>query len=83
MFGIEIRAARKAACWTQGTLAEKAGVSLQLISDIERGRCNPSLDTLHSITEALGLRLVLAQKKEDHNNGIEKGRPATNLPRAM
>jgi transcriptional regulator with XRE-family HTH domain len=40
-------------------LAKKSGVSSGLISQIERGIANPSLNTINSLTTALGLQLGL------------------------
>ena len=40
-------------------LAKKSGISSGLISQIERGIANPSLNTINSLTTALGLQLGL------------------------
>jgi len=45
---------------TQRELAEAAGVSRSLIAEIEAGRCNPSLDAVARIGDALGLELDLS-----------------------
>lgn len=52
--GREIRRARKEEGLSQGQLAQKAGISQQLISRIEKGRENISLIMLKKISEALG-----------------------------
>jgi DNA-binding XRE family transcriptional regulator len=44
---------------TQETLAEKADVSPKMISTIERGEINPSLNLMDSIAQ--GLKIPLAQ----------------------
>lgn len=44
---------------SQADLAEMAGISLATIKDIERGKGNPSLNTLSKITEILGLEIQL------------------------
>lgn len=49
---------RKAAGLTQEQLAERSGFSQQYISDLERGRCNPTVVTLYELAEALGVSHV-------------------------
>ena len=46
---------RKAADLTQEQLAERAGMSQQYISDLERGLCNPTIVTLYELATALGV----------------------------
>jgi transcriptional regulator with XRE-family HTH domain len=52
-------------------LAERAGLSQQMISYVERGMRNPTLDALLRIAEALGIGLdtVLAGAYEAANGG--------------
>lgn len=45
---------RKAAGLTQEQLAERSGLSQQYISDLERGKRNPTVVTLYELAEALG-----------------------------
>ncbi|MBV8687065.1 MAG: helix-turn-helix transcriptional regulator [Alphaproteobacteria bacterium] len=49
---------RKAADLTQEQLAERAGISQQYISDLERGKRNPTVVTLYELATALGVRPV-------------------------
>ena len=42
---------------SQLDLAEMAGVSLATIKDIERGKGNPSLNTIRKILEVLGMEM--------------------------
>jgi transcriptional regulator with XRE-family HTH domain len=49
---------RREAGLTQEQLAERAGFSQQYISDLERGRCNPTVVTLYELAEALGVSHV-------------------------
>lgn len=51
--GTVIRDKRKAKGYTQEKLAECIGVDSSLIGKIERGKTNPSIDTLAHITEFL------------------------------
>lgn len=55
-FGDRLRRLRRAAGLTQGELAERAGVSLRAISDLERGqRSHPWRDTVRLLADALDL----------------------------
>lgn len=40
---------------TQEQLAERSGFSQQYISDLERGKRNPTIVTLYEIAQALGV----------------------------
>jgi transcriptional regulator with XRE-family HTH domain len=55
MLGEALRAARKAAGFSQEKLAEKADLSTVFISQIERAVESPSLDNLVKIARALGV----------------------------
>lgn len=48
---------------SQQDLAEISEVSLATIKDIERGKGNPSLNTLEKITDVLGMKIVLQIKQ--------------------
>jgi predicted ATPase/transcriptional regulator with XRE-family HTH domain len=55
-FGEHLRRLRSAASLSQGELAERAGVSVRGISDLERGaRQAPRLETVRLLADALGL----------------------------
>ena len=43
--------------WTQTELADRAGVALNTIVRLEKGRAFPSLVTLRAVAEALGARI--------------------------
>lgn len=58
--GREIQKVRKEQGLSQEEMAEKAGVSQQLISRIEKGRENISLITLKKISKALGRRAEIS-----------------------
>ncbi len=47
---------------TQKDVAEMAGITFKSISEIELGIRNPSLNTLNSILEVLGLELTVQIK---------------------
>ena len=54
LVGRNVRAARDARGMTQEQLAVLAGFTQQYISDLERGRCNPTVVTLYELAEVLG-----------------------------
>lgn len=56
--GRELRTARTAAGRTLGDVAERAGISTQYLSEIERGLKEPSSEVLGAVHGALGLTLV-------------------------
>jgi len=55
--GARLRQLRQARRLTQEALAERAGLSYKFIGEVERGRGNPTLTTLVSISDALGVSL--------------------------
>jgi len=56
-FGSALKEWRLRRQLTQEQLAERAGLSYKFIGEVERGQGNPSLDTLISLAEALGVSL--------------------------
>jgi ribosome-binding protein aMBF1 (putative translation factor) len=54
-----IRVAREAKGWTQSDLAERAGMTQESVSAIERERRAPSLRTASRLVAALGLLVWL------------------------
>jgi len=56
--GHELRQERHRQDRTLADVAEESGVSTQYLSEIERGRKEPSSEILGAVTGALGLRLV-------------------------
>ncbi len=56
--GQELREERQQAGRTLSDVAERAGVSTQYLSEVERGRKEPSSEVLGAVAGALGLRLV-------------------------
>jgi transcriptional regulator with XRE-family HTH domain len=49
---------RQAAGLTQEQLGERSGLSQQYLSDLERGKLNPTVVTLYELAEALGVSHV-------------------------
>lgn len=58
LVGEQLRAERRRQRRTLVDVAEKAGISMQHLSDVERGRKDPSSEVLAAITGALGLPLL-------------------------
>ncbi len=56
-FGEKLRAVRERRGLTMREVAEKAGLSESLISQIERNRVSPAIDTLLSLVEVLDIDL--------------------------
>lgn len=54
LIGAELRAARQGQRRTLAQVAAQAGVSMQHLSDVERGRKDPSSELLAAIAGALG-----------------------------
>lgn len=54
LVGRNVRLARAKTGMTQERLAEVSGFSQQYISDLERGRRNPTIVSLYEIAQALG-----------------------------
>jgi putative transcriptional regulator len=52
-----LRVARAERGWTQGELADRAGVSRQTINVIESGRYDPSLPLAFKLAELFGTRI--------------------------
>ena len=58
LLGEELRSERLAQQRTLGDVAGAAGISTQYLSEVERGRKDPSSEVLAAITGALGLPLL-------------------------
>lgn len=56
--GHELRQERHSQDRTQGDVAERAGISTQYLSEVERGRKEPSSEILEAVTDALRLPLA-------------------------
>lgn len=56
LVGENVRRFRIERQMTQEQFAERSGLSQQYISDLERGRRNPTIVTLFEISQALGVQ---------------------------
>lgn len=63
IIGESIRKRRELLGLLQPQLASLSGVSVRTIQLVERGKGNPSLETLIKITDPLGIRISLALKE--------------------
>ena len=61
-FGARIKKRRKQLRVSQADLAELSGVSLRTVNAVEKGRANPSVETLSRILEPIGLVLALKER---------------------
>ncbi len=79
-FGESLRRFRKEAGMNLALLAAKAGCSESMLSKIENGKGNPSLDLLHRIAQALGVSIghLFAPSAEDSPVMREGLRPLIN-----
>ena len=75
-FGGKIRTVRERRKITMRSLAGKIGVSESLISQIERDRISPSLDTLMSIVNALEIDLEYLFKDFKHTKTVSQVKEA-------
>ena len=57
LFGERLREARKQHGLSQPKLFHATGIAVTYISQIERGRANPSLDVMLALADAVGLPL--------------------------
>ena len=56
-FGEKLRAVRERKGYTLKVVAQKAGVSESLVSQIERNRVSPAIDTLLTLADVLDINL--------------------------
>ena len=62
IIGKQIRDQRLLLKITQNDLSEISGISLRTIKAIEKGKGNPTVETLNRVLEPLGLTLITAQR---------------------
>ena len=67
-----VRERRQQAGLSQDALAEKSGLSMAYISEIERKATNPSLTTLAKLAEGLGLSVAELLDQEDYLDSGER-----------
>jgi transcriptional regulator with XRE-family HTH domain len=70
LVGRNVRRARDACQMTQEQLADRSGFSQQYISDLERGRRNPTIVSLFEIAQALGTTPVALIAPDGHETPL-------------
>lgn len=86
IFGMGVHRRRKALGWTQAQLADRADLSEDAISQIERGKMVASFDTIGALADALdvhvaelfgGLPLVPGKRHQPLTKLVDRLRDAT------
>lgn len=73
-FGTKLRAKRQRQKMTLKQLSEKTGLSISLLSEIERGLAQPSMSSLKRIVQAMDLSMFnFIEEQTDQNGNL--GRP--------
>jgi transcriptional regulator with XRE-family HTH domain len=78
-----LRTIRQQLGTTQVELAYQSGISLPSIQNMEAGRGNPSIETLHAVAESLGLKLKFSAKSANWDNLAFLGAPLITLSPAI
>jgi transcriptional regulator with XRE-family HTH domain len=81
-FAGRLRELRAGKDWTQGELAEKAGMAQAGIANLEQGRTGPSWETVIRLCAALGVKSDEFQKPPADAELPGRGRPARAEPTA-
>ena len=68
-FGEKLRSVRERKGYTLKVVATKAGVSESLVSQIERNRVSPAIDTLLALADVLDINLEFLF--EEYNVGLQ------------
>lgn len=71
--GEEIRQERHRSERTLSDVAQRAGISVQYLSEVERGLKEPSSEILEAVTGALGLRLAELATRVARTLGTVRG----------
>lgn len=78
--GASVRAIRRRLGLSVQALAERAGVSLGLVSQLERGMGNPSLLSLHRVAGALGVPVTALLEEPSPELGVVPADRRHSLP---
>lgn len=79
--GQALRSAREERGLTQDALADAADVSKKYISNIERGKCNPSYDILYRLVSALHISADFLFEDFENASSTEEEKLLTNYRR--
>lgn len=72
--GITLKKLRRDANLTQKTLADKCNMSRGYLADLEADRYNPSIDTLKTIADALGVSVNIFFNNETSSKSIKQNK---------
>lgn len=72
VFGDHLKALRKGQGLTQEKLAEKCGLSVQYLGDVERGKANPTLAIVEKIGLALDIPIGELFNIEDFQSSVDE-----------
>ena len=79
----QIRAARALLGWSQQELADKAIVSLNALTRLERAQVDPRVSTVTALQRALSKAGVeFIAEEPNRGEGVRLVKPSTNAPRA-
>ncbi len=70
-----LRELREAAGLTQGELAERAGLSIAGVTQLEQGRRKPAWETVQKLAIALGVGIEAFNEPAESDEKRERGRP--------
>jgi transcriptional regulator with XRE-family HTH domain len=73
ILGTNLRKLRNRREWSQLELAEKSNISMNFLSEIERGNKWPYPETLQSLARALGIEVFELFKPEDGKRNLDLG----------
>jgi len=73
ILGSNLRKYRSIRDWSQMELAEKADISMNFLSEIERGNKWPYPDTLQNLAAALNVEVYELFKDESHAGNSDRG----------
>lgn len=83
MLGEVIRITRVANDMTNSTLSEKSGVSISYITEIEKGKKNPSTDILNKLAIALNLKQEDLYELDELHNELIKSKEKLSVYRIL
>jgi serine/threonine-protein kinase RsbW len=81
--GVRLREVRRLRGISLRNLAKKVGVSASFISQVEQNKCQPSLDTLRRISEALDVTTSYLLEPEGHEISPHKEVAEIRLPNRL
>lgn len=73
--GVRLRAARQARGWSTRAAAQRLGLSLRFLSELERGKATARLDKVLQALQGLGLDLQVVAVQPDLREQVQLERP--------